>query len=379
MRSLCVFLTLYLTIASAAVAAGIGTVTTLDGSGVIKRDSNVVGDSVGIEIQQMDVAETTKGRMQIDFVDETRLDVIDNSRVVIDEFVYDPSTGKGSLDVRATLGAVRYASGQIAKNSRQNVRVRTPTATIAVRGTDFNMLVNEIGESYITLLPSCQYDGNGRELECVTGEITVENDAGIVILTQAFQMTRVTSLKTPPSKPVVVDLTEPQITGMLIVRRVDPIEEAERVEAALQRETDFLAIDFLEFDALDEDVLKDDIKNIWVTELDKGANYYLRELLVDMIDELNAALAELFKDELDKQNEQFMTVQQTGYDEKTGFLFDTEGDNYHIIREDASVENRIDLYLNNNYGYTINVEQGDEAVYDYRLGVGSNVIDIQQR
>jgi len=378
MRWLIVLLSMFLTTATAA-GATIGTVTTLDGTGVIKREDDVVGDSAGTSIEQMDVAETTKGRMQIDFVDETRLDVIDNSRVVIDEFVYDPNTGKGSLNMRATLGAVRYASGQIAKNSRQNVRLRTPTATISVRGTDFNMLVNEIGESYVTLLPSCQYDGNGNELECVTGEIAVENDAGYVILNQAFQMTRVTSLSSPPSKPIVVDLTEPQITGMLIVRRTDPIVEAEQVQAEAQQSTDFLAIDFLEFDELNKDELADSIKDLWVTELDKGADYYLRELLVDMIDQLNQALAELFRDELDKQNEQLMVTQQTGYDEKTGFFFDTEGDLYHVTREDASVENRLDLYLHNNYGYTLNVEQGDEAVYDYRVGVGSNTIDIKQK
>ena len=325
MRWLIVLFSVFLANAS-AVAANIGTVTTLDGSGVIKREDDVVGDSAGTSIQSMDVAETTKGRMQIDFVDETRLDVIDNSRVVIDEFVYDPATGKGSLNMRATLGAVRYASGQIAKNSRQNVRLRTPTATISVRGTDFNMLVNEIGESYVTLLPSCEYDGNGRELECVTGEIAVENDAGFVILNQAFQMTRVTSLTSPPSKPIIVDLTEPQITGMLIVRRTDPIVEAEQVQAEAQRETDFLAIDFLEFDELDKNELDDSIKDLWVTELDKSADYYLRELLVDMIDQLNAALAELFRDELDKQNEQLMAVRTEGYDEKTGFTFNADGD-----------------------------------------------------
>jgi len=378
MRLLFLVLSTFLTTAS-AVAANIGTVTTLDGLGVIKRDSDVVGDSAGVGVQQMDVAETTKGRMQIDFVDETRLDVIDNSRVVIDEFVYDPNTGKGSLDIRASLGAVRYASGQIAKNSRQKVRLRTPTATISVRGTDFNMLVNEIGESYVTLLPSCQYDDQDKELECVTGEIAVENDAGFVILNQAFQMTRVTSLTSAPSKPIVVDLTEPQITGMLIVRRVDPIQEAEQTQLEQTQETDFLAIDFLEFDGLDKDALADDIKDIWTTELDKGADYYLRELLVDMIDQLNAALAEAFRDQLDKQNEEFFATKQLGYDEKTGVFLDFEDPNWHYRRQDASVENTIDMYLNKNYGYNINVEQGDEAVYDYMLGVGNNTIDIKQR
>src|SRR6056300_548710 len=378
MKLLSFVFSVFLIMASAADAK-IGEVTVLDGNGVIKRDNSIVGDSRGTAVEQLDVAETTKGRMQIDFVDETRLDVIDNSRIVIDEFVYDPSTGKGSLNMRATLGAVRYASGQIAKNSRQNVRLRTPTATISVRGTDFSMLVNEIGESYVTLLPSCEYDGAGNELNCITGEISVENDAGFVILNQAFQMTRVTSLTSRPTRPIIVDLTEPQITGMLIVRRTDPIVEAEQVQAEQTRETDFLAIDFLEFDALDKDVLGDDIKDIWVTELDKGADYYLRELLVDMIDMLNAALAELFRHELEKQNEQLIAVQQTGYDEKTGFFFDVDGDRYHVTREDASVENHIDLTLHNNYGYTINLEQGDEAVYDYRVGVDSNTIDIKQK
>jgi len=373
MRWLILFVSVFLTTASAA-GASIGTVTTLDGTGVIKREDDVVGDSAGTEIQSMDVAETTKGRMQIDFVDETRLDVIDNSRVVIDEFVYDPNTGKGSLNIRASLGAVRYASGQIAKNSRQKVRLRTPTATISVRGTDFNMLVNEIGESYVTLLPSC--DSNG---DCVTGEIAVENDAGFVILNQAFQMTRVTSLSSPPSKPIIVDLTEPQISGMLIVRRVDPIDEAENKQQEAVAKTDFLAFDFLEFDDLDKDELTDSIKDIWVTELDKGADYYLRELLVDMIDALNEAIMDMMRNELDVQNEEIFAVKKLGYDEETGYFIEYEEPTWRVKREDASTENRIDLQLNNNYGYTINLEQGDEAVYDYRVNVGSNTIDIKQR
>lgn len=361
------------------VYASIGTVTELDGSGVILRDKDIVGDSTGTEVNSMDVAETAKGRMRIDFIDDTRLDVIDHSKVVIDEFIYDPATGTGKLDIRASLGAVRYASGQIAKNSRQQVRLRTPTATIAVRGTDFNMVVNEIGESYVTLLPSCQYDGQGNQLECVTGEISVENDAGIVILNQAFQMTRVTSTWSAPSKPIIVDLTEPQITGLLIVRRVDPIDEAVQQQEELRAATDFLAFDFLAFDGLDGDELSDSIKDIWITELDKGANYYLRELLVDMIDQLNLALAELFKDELDKQNEEIFVTKQLGYDEKTGFTLDFEDPMWHVKRDDASMENHLNLRLHNDYGYKLNVEQGDEAVYEYLLGVGSNNIDITQK
>jgi hypothetical protein len=357
----------------------IGTVTEIDGDGQILRDENAVGGDIGTSIEQLDEAVTNKGKMRIDFVDETRLDVVDHSRVVIDEFIYDPATGKGSLDMRATLGAVRYASGQIAKNSRQNVRLRTPTATISVRGTDFAMVVNEIGESYVTLLPSCEYDGAGNELNCITGEIEVSNDGGFVIMNQAFQMTRVTTLYQRPSPPVIVDLTEPQITGMLIVRRVDPIDTAIEKQLIQERKTDILSFDFLEFDELEKDELVDSIKDIWVTELDKGADFYLREMLLDMIDELNKALIATFADELQKQNEEFFRQRQLGYDEDTGIFLDFEDPMWHIKRQDVSVENTINLYLNGAYGYRLNIEQGDEAVYEYMIGVGNNTIDIKQR
>lgn len=378
MRVLVLLLSMFLISASAA-GSTIGTITEIDGDGQILRDTNAVGSDVGTEVEQLDEAVTNKGKMRIDFVDETRLDVVDHSRVVIDEFIYDPATGKGSLDIRASLGAVRYASGQIAKNSRQKVRLRTPTATISVRGTDFAMIVNEIGESYVTLLPSCEYDGSGNELNCVTGEIKVENNGGYVIMNQAFQMTRVNSYNQRPSSPVVVDLTEPQITGMLIVRRTDPIDVAIEKELLQQRKTDILNFDFLEFDELEKDELVDSIKDIWVTELDRGADYYLRELLLNMIDELNKAILASFADELQTQNEEFFAERRLGYDEETGFFLDFEDPMWHIRRQDVSVENTIDLYLNSNYGYKLNVEQGDEAVYDYMLGVGNNTINIKQR
>jgi len=378
MKYLVALFSIFLIIASAS-GATIGTVTELDGDGQILRDKNAIGGSVGTGIEQMDEAVTNKGKMRIDFVDDTRLDVVDHSRVVIDEFIYDPATGTGKLDMRATLGAVRYASGQIAKNSRQQVRLRTPTATISVRGTDFSMIINEIGESYVTLLPSCEYDGVGNALNCITGEILVENDAGFVIMNKPFQMTRVKTLWQKPTKPIIVDLTEPQITGMLIVRRTDPIDEAVEKDVLEKRKTDILNFDFLEFDELEKDELVDSIKDIWVTELDKGADYYLRELLLNMIDELNKALMALFKDQLEKENEAFFAEKQLGYDEETGFFLDYEDPMWHVKRQDVSTENTLDLRLNGNYGYKLNVEQGDEAVYDYMLGVGNNNITITQK
>jgi hypothetical protein len=114
-----------------------------------------------------------QGKVGITFEDDTRVQVNENSRLVIDDFVYDPKTKAGKLGAKIALGTVRYASGQIAKNSPQNVALNTPTATISVRGTDFTASVDELGQSTVILLPSCPTDRKTRtvkdiEVNCKT-------------------------------------------------------------------------------------------------------------------------------------------------------------------------------------------------------------------
>ncbi len=367
------FIGLLATVSQAS--AEIGTVTELKGSGEIVRESNVVGNTQGIALQSMDTARTDKGKMRLDFIDDTRVDVIENSILVIDDFVYDPSSGTGKLDMRAALGTVRYASGQIAKNSRQNVRVRTPSATISVRGTDFIMVVDEIGGSMVTLLPSCDSAGF-----CVTGEIKVETDEGFVVMNQAFQATQVSHSGQLPSKPVIISLDEDQINNLLILRKKTVVaEEEDQIRKRTKRLFDFLDIDALEFDELDEDVLAETIKDIWVTDLDYSVDYYLGELLVDMIDQLNAALTALFRDELKASNQQIFDQQMGGYDESTRITLQIQDPSWVVTRTSTDINNYLRLDLNQEYGYRINIGQSDEVIYDYLLGAGNNKIDITQR
>ena len=153
-RLLCIIF-FALAYADIARAVPIGEIAESKGSSTIKRDKEAYTGEVGLGLQMNDNVVTGKGRLRLDFIDDTRVDVTENSRMTIDEFIYDPATQKGALSMKATLGAVRYASGQIAKNSRQRVNIRTPSATINVRGTDFMMIIDEIGGSMVTLLPSC--------------------------------------------------------------------------------------------------------------------------------------------------------------------------------------------------------------------------------
>ena len=361
------------TIALANVDAG--AIGKIRGSGVLERNNKVIDGDTGVGVMSMDTAVTARGQMQIDFIDETRVDITEHSRLLIDEFVYDPANGKAALGLRATIGTVRYASGQIAKNFKQNVKIRTPSATIGVRGTDFVMVVDEVGGSMITLLPSCDEEGM-----CYTGEIEVETDAGFVIMNQAFQTTITSISSQPPSKPLVLDLDEKMISQLLILRKKKPYDE-EEAEIRLQRRKmfDFLGLDFLEFDALDTDALADSIEGIWKTQLDE-TDYMLADVLYDMLDQLNAALMEIFKDELLKQNQAFFTVKKEGLDLKSGIFYELQDDTHIVRRQDNAGDNFFQLRLSTLYGYVLDLQQQDWTFYEYNVGVGNNnSITITQR
>jgi hypothetical protein len=361
------------TIALANVDAG--AIGKIRGSGVLERNNEVIDGDTGVGVMSMDTAVTARGQMQIDFIDDTRVDITEHSRLLIDEFVYDPDNGKAALGLRATIGTVRYASGQIAKNFKQNVKIRTPSATIGVRGTDFVMVVDEVGGSMITLLPSCDEEGL-----CYTGEIKVETDAGFVIMNQAFQTTITSISSQAPSKPLVLDLDEKMISQLLILRKKKPYDEEEdQIRSQRRKMFDFLGLDFLEFDALDTDALTDSIEGIWKTQLDE-TDYMLADVLYDMLDQLNAALMEIFKDELLKQNQAFFTVKKEGLDLKTGIFYELQDDTHLVRREDNAGDNFFQLRLSTLYGYVLDLQQQDFTIYEYNVGVGNNnSITITQR
>ena len=355
----------------------VGAIGQIKGSGVLERGKDIVIDgNVGVAVRSMDEAVTANGTMRINLIDDTRVELTEQSRLVIDEFVYDPSQDLGSLSMKASLGTVRYASGQIAKRYKQNVKISTPSATIGVRGTDFIMTVDEFGGSMITLLPSCDVSGF-----CYVGEITVETDAGFVIMNQAFQATSKQHMVFLQSIPIVIDVTEDQINNLLILRKKKPIWEAEEEERIRRRKlADFLDIDFLEFSGLDVDILGESTETLWVTALDE-TDYMLGDLLYDILDQLNLSLMALFKDELDVSNAALLKQDTNvyGFDATTGIRLDLEDPNWIWKREDNGGAGTIQIKMHNEYGYSLNIQQGDFEIYDYRLGEGANnTIDIIQ-
>ena len=356
-----------LTICSQEAKASIGNVTIHEGSGVIERksDGTEVDTTKDLDVFSYDTVKTGQGKTSIDFVDDTRVDVTEHSKLIIDEFVYDPNTKKGKLSLKASLGTIRYASGQIAKNSRQDVNITTPTATIAVRGTDFSMTVDEIGSSTIILLPSCDATG-----ACFVGEISVESDVGQVILNQAFQATVVGTVSSQPMKPVLLDLEEDMIGNLLIISKPREIED-EQERSEYNKVANALDIDFLEFEDLEVDYLEEE-EDQWVTGLD--IDFLEQNFLVDILKQINEQLALQMRSEFDKKRTTGDV--KLGKDPETGVIILDEDPNWVYSREGAG--NFFELRLDKEYGYVISFTQNDFSVFDYELGGNNNVINILQ-
>ena len=360
-----ILLTLTTLVVSVNSFASIGEVALHKGNAVIDRKDGDQGVEVkkDLDVFSYDTVKTGNGKVGIVFVDNTKVDITEHSKLLIDEFVYDPNTKTGSLSLKATLGTVRYASGQIAKNSKQNVKISTPTANISVRGTDFAMTVDELGSSTIILLPSCDSDGM-----CFVGEISVETDAGFVVMNQAFQATTVDVPDSKPLKPVIVGLDENMINNLLVVSKPKEIEQQEEKEKRLKIVANALDIDFLQFDDLEVDLLEVE-EDEFAGALD--IDFLEQNFLGDILAELNKQLAIKMKSEFDKDKKK-----KAGQDEFGVILLDEEPE-WVWMRSDES-NNNIVLRLNQENGYIINVTQGDTEIIDYELGDGDNYINIYQ-
>jgi hypothetical protein len=235
------------------------------------------------------------------------------------------------------IGTVRYASGGIAKNNSKDVDIQTPVATIAVRGTEFSMVVNEIGGSTVILLPN--FDGTVGEIEVITL-------AGSVVMNQPFTATHVDSANSMPTRPVVLDITEDMISNQLIVSTPPELMDAEEdVEKAVDN---ILDIDFLEFKELDINQLDSD-------ELEFNAldiNLLDVDFLINLLDTIQLVADAITAD----------TTERVGFDEETqtfGIVDRNEGTQtiQRFVGGDISITYPLGL------APTININQyGQEAI-----------------
>ena len=346
------------TIAEQQQAVDVGNISELNGSAQVVRDQPYNAE-LKFNIQQNDQAVTTNGRMAITFLDDSKVKLTEHSQLTIDEYIFDPNPSNSKMAITFGLGTARFITGALNKIDKQNIDLKTPTANIAIRGTDFTVTVDETGRSLLILLPN--------DLGVASGEIIVTTAMGSVTLNKPYQATTVDVYEKPPTKPVILDLSLDLIDNMLIVNPPkENINLAE--ETSTQTSNNILDVDYLEFEELNQDYLDED--SLEFNELDYNwLDVNFLEDLLDVLDEL-----EVVKEE-DQLAQDATTLNITGT--KLGQDLDTQittymtGEKLTIIR---SVNNTARVDIDSDAGYTvIFIQDGVSRVVAINGGEGSTI------
>jgi hypothetical protein len=78
----------------------------------------------------------------LQFIDGSHLTLGAKSKVLIDEFVFDPASVSGNALIRISGGTLRWVTGAMPKG---RTVIKTPTATLVLRGTDVAVHVHPDG------------------------------------------------------------------------------------------------------------------------------------------------------------------------------------------------------------------------------------------
>jgi len=114
-----------------------GRVKTVKGTVYIERGGQREVALVGSGVRQADTLVTgPDGAVGVTLADDTLLSAGPNSVLVIERFVYEANQ-PGSVEAALTKGTLAVVSGRIAKQAPDAMRVKTPSAILGVRGTEF--------------------------------------------------------------------------------------------------------------------------------------------------------------------------------------------------------------------------------------------------
>jgi hypothetical protein len=346
----------------------IGKISELRGNGEVLRadQSDKLLATTDLDIFSYDDVRTGNGRIGIEFLDSSVIRLTEHSKIVIDEYIYDPDPSKSKMALKMASGTARFITGALGRIDKENIKITTPSATIAIRGTDFTTTVDELGRSLVILLP--KLDGTS------SGEITVETLAGVEILNQPYQATMVSVSESPPTKPVqLVNMSLNFINNLLII---NPPEEVERaVEEQNTSSSNVLDTDFLEENDLDDDsdLSKDELQEeITRLDIDLLSVDFLQDLL-EIIEDISAG----GKDQGEAGEIDGVKIEGIvpGFDQNAQVYTFVEGEYLTLVRQ---VENTIDLQLDKTNSYNISMLSAGRLINVTVNGGGENEIIINQ-
>ncbi|HEX7436047.1 MAG TPA: FecR domain-containing protein [Caldimonas sp.] len=129
---------------AASARADVGQIKVATGQVSVDRKGQSLPAKVGMPLETDDVLRTgADGSVGITMRDNSLLSAGPNSILSLERFEFDPTTQQGRFDARLRRGTLAVVSGRIAKKTPQAMTVRTPSAVLGVRGTEFVVSVDE--------------------------------------------------------------------------------------------------------------------------------------------------------------------------------------------------------------------------------------------
>jgi hypothetical protein len=121
-----------------AAAQDIGQVKVVKGQVTVERAGAALPATPGMRLQPSDVVTTgADGSVGITMGDNSLLSAGPNSAIALDRYEFDAATHRGRFDTSLRKGSLAVVSGRIAKEGPDAMTVRTPSAVLGVRGTEF--------------------------------------------------------------------------------------------------------------------------------------------------------------------------------------------------------------------------------------------------
>ena len=130
------------------------------------------------DVHQDEIIETAvSSASEIVFLDDTKISLGPNTRMTLDQFVFDPDPKRSKFVLTTVKGVFRFVSGNMAKESYV---IRTPTVTIGVRGTVFTSVTRDDGTT-VVVLQCLQQNPSEITIESLAGEVAILDRCGLAI------------------------------------------------------------------------------------------------------------------------------------------------------------------------------------------------------
>ncbi|MEO8663279.1 MAG: FecR domain-containing protein [Bryobacteraceae bacterium] len=114
----------------------------VQGGASVIRNTETIPAREGMHLLVGDSLQTGgDGRLGVILQDGTRLSMGPNTRISIDQFLYEPAQAQFGLVLKLARGVMAYISGKIAQFSPESVRVETPVAVCGLRGTELAVTI----------------------------------------------------------------------------------------------------------------------------------------------------------------------------------------------------------------------------------------------